>query len=137
MQSMTVTMAKEQAMTSIATVTAHQHLSQTLYCTRSGAARSPSAQHLYAATCVSVGQCCEGYCARCENCFNHATIFLLSKSGGPGCCVNIPSCNGNPKNDKRQKYAQYANYCNWVLKSTQCTLIAVHVSVVIVTQLLV
>ena len=64
-------------------------------------------------------------------------MLLLSKLGSPGCCVNVPSCNGNPENDKWQKYAQYAYYRNWILKSTQCTLIAVHISVIIITQPLV
>lgn len=62
-------------------------------------------------------------------------MLLLSEFGGPGCCVNIPSCNGNPKNDKRQEYAQYAYYCNWILKSTQSTSIAGRVSIAIITQL--
>lgn len=62
-------------------------------------------------------------------------MLLLSKFGGPGCCVNIPSCNGNPENDKWQKYAQYAHYRNWILKPTQRTSIAVHASIVIITQL--
>lgn len=64
-------------------------------------------------------------------------VILLSKLGSPGCCVDVPSCNSNPENDKWQKYAQYAYYRNWILKSTQCTLTAVHISVIIMTQPLV